>query len=105
MQRTFTARIRNISCLNYWERKKSPKLASLQRRRYRYILLHMWKTLHGICPNDLQIKFTDPLRLGIKAIVPAISRAARQRNHTLYEHSFAVLGPVPTPLEQTALRP
>ena len=53
----------------------------------------MWKTIHGIFPNDLQIKFTDPLRLCIKAVVPAISRAARQRNQTLYEHSFAVLGP------------
>ena len=53
----------------------------------------MWKTLHSICSNDFQIKFTHPLRLGIKALVPAISRAARQRNKTLYEHSFAVLGP------------
>ena len=93
MQRTFTARISGLSSLNYWERLKSLKLTLLQRRRERYILLHMWKTLHGICPNDLQIKFTDPLRLGIKSIVPAISRAARQRNQTLYEHSFAVLGP------------
>ena len=93
VQRTFTVGISGLSCLNYWERLKSLKLTSLQRRRERYILLHMWKTLHGICPNDLQIKFTDPLRLGIKSIVPAISRAARQRNQTLYEHSFAVLGP------------
>ena len=69
-------RISGLRSLNYWERLKSLKLSSLQRR--------------GICPNDLQIKFTDPLRLGIKSIVPAISRAARQRNQTLYEHSFAV---------------
>ena len=46
-----------------------------------------------VCPNNIQIKFTDPLRLCIKAAVPAISRAARQRNQTLYEHSLAVLGP------------
>ena len=93
MQRTFTARISGLSSINYWERLKSLKLTSLQRRREIYILLHMWKTLHGICPNDLQIKFTDPLRLGIKSIVPAISRTARQRNQTLNEHSFAVLCP------------
>ena len=60
-------RISGLSSLNYWERLKSVKLISLQRR--------------GICPNNLQIKFTDPIRLGIK------------RNQTLYEHSFAVLGP------------
>ena len=72
-------RISGLSSLNYWERLKSLKLISLQRQ--------------DICPNDLQIKFTDPLRLGIKSIVPAISRAVRQRNQTLYEHSFAALGP------------
>ena len=72
-------RISGLSSLNYWERLKSLKLTSLQRQ--------------GICSSDLQIKFTDPLRLGIKSIVPAISRAARKRNQTLYEHSFAVLGP------------
>ena len=93
VQRTFTARISGLNSPNYWERLKSLKLMSLQRRRERYILLHMWKTLHGICPNDLQIKFTDHSRLGIKAVVPAIARAAKQRNQTLYENSFAVLGP------------
>ena len=93
VQRTFTARISGLQSLNYWERLKSLKLMSLQRRRERYILLHMWKILHNICPNDLQVQFTAPSRLGIKAIVPSISRLARTRNQTLYEHSFAVLGP------------
>ena len=93
VQRTFTARIRGMESLNYWERLKSLKLMSLQRRRERYIILHMWKTLHGVCPNDLLIKFTDPCRLGVKAVVPSFTKSAKQRNQTLYEHSFAVIGP------------
>ena len=39
VQRTFTAQISGFSSLNYWERLKSLKLTSLQRRRERYILL------------------------------------------------------------------
>ena len=93
VQRAFTSRISGLQCLNYWDRLKSLKLMSLQRRRERYILLHMWKILQTFCPNDLKIQFTEPSRLGTKAVVPSLSRLARTRNQTLYENSFAVLGP------------
>ena len=47
VQRTFTARIAGAQHLNYWERLCKLSIMSLQRRRERYILLHMWKILHG----------------------------------------------------------
>ena len=70
VQKTFTKRIWGIQDLDYWQRLKSLKLMSLQRRRERYVIVHMWKILHCICPNDLQIEFRPPSRLGQKAKVP-----------------------------------
>ena len=93
VQRTFTARITGMKELNYWNRLKSLQLMSMQRRRERYIIIHMWKILNQKCPNDLQIKFMAPSRLGIKAIIPPCKKLAKQRNQTLYEHLFAILGP------------
>ena len=48
VQRTFTSRIAGTQHLDYWGRLKKLSLMSLQRRRERYLLLHMWKILHGM---------------------------------------------------------
>ena len=93
VQRTFTRRIAGLRDLTYWDRLKRLKLMSLQRRRERYVILIMWKTLHGLIPNDLGISFRLQGRLGIQAIIPCIPRNCSQRNRTLYDSSFAVLGP------------
>ena len=93
VQRSFTSRISGVQHLDYWARLKSLKLMSLQRRRERYIILHMWKVLHGCVPNDLDIKFLNPSRLGIRAVVPNLSKSSSQRNQSLYDQSFAVMGP------------
>ena len=44
-------------------------------------------------PNDVGMKFRSPSRLGIRAIVPSLIRSERPANQSLYEHSFAVVGP------------
>ena len=79
--------------LNYWQRLKALKLMSLQRRRERYTIIHMWKILHKKCPNDVNIQFTDTLRYGQKAVVPSLSTSSSQRNQTIFDSSFAVMGP------------
>ena len=66
---------------------------SLQRRRERYILIHMWKILNGCSPNDISIKFSEPSRKGIKAKVPSLCKSSSLRNQSIYDHSFAVQGP------------
>ena len=43
VQRTFTKRIWGLQDKDYWSRLQTLKLMSLQRRRERYIILHMWK--------------------------------------------------------------
>ena len=93
VQRTFTSRISGVGHLNYWERLKALNLMSLQRRRERYIIIHMWKLFHGKCPNDLQITFSGPSRQGYKAVVPSLGKSSSLHNQTLFDRSFAVMGP------------
>ena len=93
MQRTFTSKIDGIQHLNYWQRLKALDLMSLQRRRERYLIIHMWKVLHCKCPNDIGIQFSVTLRHGQKAVVPSIAKSSSQRNQALHDNSFAVTGP------------
>ena len=93
VQRTFTSKIHGVQHLNYWQRLKALKLMSLQRRRERYTIIHMWKILHKKCPNDVHVQFTETLRHGQKAVVPSLSTSSSQRNQTLFDSSFAVMGP------------
>ena len=82
-----------MSTYSYWDRLKVLGIMSLQRRRERYILIHTWKILNELVPNDVNMKFRLPSRLGIQAIVPNINRSSRQVNQTIYENSFAVVAP------------
>ena len=65
---------------------------SLQRRRERYIIIHMWKILYGKAPAS-SITFRDPSWLGIQAELPPLSHVARRANQSLYDGSFAMTGP------------
>ena len=93
IQRNFTRKIYGLSRLHYWDRLKALNLMSLQRRRERYIVLHMWKILNDQILNDLKIVFRPPSRTGIRAVIPPLNRVSRQFNVSLYENSFAVVGP------------
>ena len=93
VQRTFTSRIAGCHELDYWERLQKLSLMSLQRRRERYIILHMWKILHHDVSNDLRIEFVDRPRTGIKAKVPCVKSGSSIGYQSLYDNSFAVLGP------------
>ena len=93
VQRSFTSKIWGVNHQNYWDRLKALKLMSLQRRRERYIIIQMWKILNDNCPNDLNVRFMAPSRRGIKSVVPPLNRQSSRRNQTLYDNSFAVLGP------------
>ena len=79
--------------LHYWDRLKKLSLMSLQRRRERFIILHMWKILNNQITNDLQIQFVIRPRLGKLAKIPPIKKTCSSANRSLYENSFAVLGP------------
>ena len=95
VQRSFTSKIICPYYVNdYWERLKYLNLMSLQRRRERYAILHMWKILHNLITNDLNITFNYSLRFGFLANIPPLS--SNRRNHkaqSLYDDSFSVKGP------------
>ena len=93
VQRFFTRHIVGMQDADYWERLKRLKLQSLQRRRERYIIIHMWKLLHKLVPNDLNVEFYHRERLGWRARIPKFFSRARQSSKTLYDASFAVNGP------------
>ena len=66
---------------------------SLQRRRERYIILHMWKILNKKTSNDLNVKFVSRPCLGNQAKIPSFKKNSSAFHWTAYECSFAVMGP------------
>ena len=92
-QRAFTRYISGCQGLSYWDRLKKLGLMSLQRRRERYVILHMWKIWQGAVPNYLDIQFYDHTRLGTRCKIPAIKRNSTTLSRSIYDPSFAVRGP------------
>ena len=93
VQKTFISRISGMKELRYNDQLIHLSLMPLQRRRELFILLHMWKILHGQTSNDLKIQFVSRPRLGTLAIIPSKSRTSSAANQTLFDNSFAVQGP------------
>ena len=91
IQKTFTSKIRSVKNLNYWERLNALNLMSLQRRRERYIIIHLWKILTSKAPNDLQVKFYMNQRSAIRATIPEMP--THRQNISVFDKSFSVLGP------------
>ena len=92
-QRAFTRHISGCQGLSYWERLKKLRLMSLQRRRERYIIIHVWKTLQGLVPNDLDIVSYKHIRLGTRCRIPPMHKTASTLAKSIYDKSFAVMGP------------
>ena len=90
IQRQFTRRIRGFKDTNYWDRLKELRLCSLQRRRERYMIIHVWKILQGICPNDISMVFRNNQRLGIKIVLPSLNKQASASAKSCYDNSFSV---------------
>ena len=92
VQKTFTSRISASKDDDYWKRLQEMSLMSLQRRRERYIILQVWKILNSVSPNDIGMKFRETSRKGTMAAIPPLVKGCSQRNQSLYDGSFAVLG-------------
>ena len=77
--------------------KKDPEdhgdqLMSVQRRRERYIILHMWKIFTHIAPNDIGVVINWNDRTGPVCRVLQLRSKSMYAN-TLRYHSFASIGP------------
>ena len=63
LQRTLTSKIEGLQHLNYWGRLKELRLYSFQRRRERYLVIYVWKTLEGLVP-DVGLEINNHIRKG-----------------------------------------
>ena len=79
--------------MHYWDRLIHLSLMSLQRRRERFIILHMWKILNNRTSNDLEVQFVSRPRFGNLAVIPSKFPSSSAANQSLYDQSFAVQGP------------
>ena len=95
VQKAFTRKINSSYRKDYWERLKSFKLYSLQRRRERYRIIYVWKILEGLVPNLLdrsKILEKTSFRYGRLCCVPKITTVSN-RWRSLREGSFCIDGP------------
>ena len=92
VQRAFTSKIREVQQFSYWDRLKCLNLMSLQRRRERYILIHVFKIINKLAPNDLQMKFYNNDRRGICCILPPLVRNSKSKYQHQYDNSFPIVG-------------
>ncbi|KAL5248617.1 hypothetical protein ACHWQZ_G017709 [Mnemiopsis leidyi] len=88
VQKTFISRIAGMREMHYWDCLVHLSLMSLQRRRERFIILHMWKILHGKTSNDLNIRFVARPRFGNLAIIPPSRKNSSAANQSLFDNSF-----------------
>jgi hypothetical protein len=92
VQRSYTARIDSVKHLHYWDRLRALNLMSLQRRRERYIAIHIFKILHQLTPNDICLQFYTNSRKGVCCKVPPLVKGSKLRIQSIYDHSFKVVG-------------
>ena len=92
VQRYLTKRISGCQHLSYWDRLKRLNLMSLQRRRERFSIIHVWKILNKEAPNDVEMNFYENSRLGMKVKIPKFSHKAQASISSCYDHSFAIRG-------------
>ena len=103
VQRSFTRKIQGMNGLNYWERLQSLRLYSVQRRRERYVILYVFKILHGLVPN-CGITFNENLRTGIRAVVPIVKNTLPSHIRKLRSNSFTHVAPLLYNLLPTCMR-
>ena len=90
IQRSFTSRIAGMQNSNYWERLYKLGIMSLQRRREKIIILHVWKIRHGFYPNSINLEFkTHSRSCSIKAIIKPLPKI-RGKLLTAFDESFII---------------
>lgn len=95
VQRTFTSRIEGLENINYWERLCRLNLYSLERRRERYIIIYIWKTINNLVPNldsNEAIRTINSARRGVLCIIPPIA-GSWKKIISMKESTMAVYGP------------
>ena len=91
VQRNYTSKLEGMSDINYYQRLKSLKLYSSERRRDRYNILYIFKIIHCKVPNP-GISFKWSPRRGKVLSYPSV-RCQPSKAATLLYHSFTRRAP------------
>ena len=91
VQRNYTSKLEGMSDLTYYQRLKSLKLYSSERRRDRYNILYIFKIIHGKVPNP-GISFKWSPRRGKVLTYPSVKSQPSKAATSLY-HSFTRRAP------------
>ena len=91
--RAFTRKMEGMTGLNYHERLAKLKMLSRERRRERFIVINVFKILHGLAPNP-GLEFTNhEQRRGIEAVIPKHNRKKKAALRNMRENFFTTEGP------------
>ena len=95
VQRSFTYRISGMDKFNYWERLQKLNIMSLQRRREKIMITHLWKILHNINPNSINITFKEhqrssAIQANIKPLPKLNGKVIQGKLLTKYDNSFVI---------------
>ena len=90
--RHFTSHIEGMEGLDYWERLKSLRMYSQERRRERYAIIFVWKLAMGYVEGYSSIKFVHSPRRGWVAVPSPVSQSAPASVRRAREASLAVKG-------------
>ena len=92
VQRYFTSKLEGMEDRDYYNRLKILNVYSCERRRDRYLLLYIFKIIHGKVPNPgLSYKWSS--RRGKVLSVPPVLSSKPSRASTLLHHSFTRRAP------------
>ena len=89
--KTFSKRIPEVRELNYWDRLKTLKMNSQQRRFERYRIIYIWKIMEGLVPNPGVLVCESSTKGRLVKIPPLCTRSSA-RVKTLREASLNVHG-------------
>ena len=95
VQRTITSKIYTLKDYDYFERLKALRMSSIERRRDRYTIMHVWKIIHNLAPNLPMnpIETYINQRRGRLCKVPEPRKGCSRRAKKLRSESFAIRGP------------
>ena len=93
IQKNFVNKISGLNGNSYWEKLRELNIQSLQRRRERYCMVHMWKIINNYAPNDLGFELYTSPRLGIK-VKPKPLVVSSSKHQTTRDNSFIHVGPL-----------
>ena len=90
IQRYFTSRISGLRDLDYWARLRKLGIMSIQRRREKTLIIHVWKILHNFYPNSTKLEFK--LHHRTNSIKAKIKSLPKVRGHilTCFDESFTI---------------